>query len=106
MSCSRPVNGGICATFDNATGQYIMYLQIMGNENEMAGFPQIGSGRVEVETQRRTVGFSCTADFRKWPAPKLILSPDAQDGLDTCFCECWSLLDHHYSLCGWMTERK
>ena len=56
----------------------------MGDRSE-SGFPQVGSGSIEVETQRRTIAFSHTRDFASWPAPKLILAPDAQDGYDTCF---------------------
>ena len=79
----RPVNGGISARYDADKGQYIAYLQIMGNAAEI--MPGIGSARLEEETQRRTIGFACTRDFCRWPAPKLILSPDAQDDLDISF---------------------
>ena len=82
----RAVNGGICARYDTSSGQYISYLQVMGDESE-AEFPQVGSGRTEVETQRRTIAFNNTPDFAKWPAPKLIFAPDPQDGYDVCFCE-------------------
>ena len=81
---SRAVNGGICAKFDVSSGQYIGYMQVMGDKSE-AEFPKVGSGEVEQETQRRTVAFSHTKNFVSWPAPKLILAPDGQDGLDTCF---------------------
>ena len=80
----RQVNGGICPSYDDSTNQYIAYLQVMGDRSE-SGFPQVGSGSIEVETQRRTIAFSHTRDFASWPAPKLILAPDAQDGYDTCF---------------------
>ena len=87
----RAVNGGICARYDTSSGQYISYLQVMGDESE-AEFPQVGSGRTEVETQRRTIAFSNTKDFAKWPAPKLIFAPDPQDGYDVCFCESLALV--------------
>ena len=78
----RAVNGGICAKFDVSTGQYIAYMQVMGDAAEV-DFPRVGSGEIEVETQRRTVAFSHSESFDHWPAPKLILAPDPQDGLDT-----------------------
>ena len=80
---NRPVNGGISARYDEATEQYICYQQIMGYPAEaMKG---IGSANLEQECQRRTIAFSCTRDFRTWPAPKQILAPDAQDELDIDF---------------------
>ena len=79
----RPVNGGISAHYDEANGEYIAYQQIMGNTAEL--MPGIGTARIEEETQRRVIGFSRTRDFRTWPAPKLILAPDAQDDLDISF---------------------
>jgi len=83
MLGSRPVNGGISAYYDADNDEYIAYLQIMGNTAEL--IPGIGTARIEEQTQRRTIGFSRTNDFRTWPAPKLILAPDAQDDLDTEF---------------------
>ncbi len=80
---NRPVNGGISARYDSHNDEYIAYQQIMGNTAEL--MPGIGTARVEEETQRRTIGFSRTKDFRRWPAPKLILAPDAQDDLDISF---------------------
>ena len=80
---NRAVNGGISGYYDPIKEEYIAYLQIMGDRSEV--FPGIGSGQIEVETQRRTIGFSRTKDFRHWPAPKLILSPDTQDDLDISF---------------------
>ena len=80
---NRPVNGGISAYYDAHLDEYIGYLQIMGNTAEL--MPGIGTGQIEVETQRRTIGFSRTKDFRRWPAPKLILAPDGQDDLDISF---------------------
>ena len=80
---NRPVNGGISAHYDAHNDEYIAYQQIMGNTAEL--MPGIGTARIEEETQRRTIGFSRTKDFRRWPAPKLILAPDAQDDLDISF---------------------
>ena len=80
---NRPVNGGISARYDAQNDEYIAYQQIMGNAAEL--MPAIGTARLEEETQRRTIGFSRTKDFRRWPAPKLILAPDAQDDLDISF---------------------
>ena len=80
---NRPVNGGISAHYDEANGEYIAYQQIMGNTAEL--MPGIGTARIEEETQRRVIGFSRTKDFRTWPAPKLILAPDALDDLDISF---------------------
>ena len=79
----RPVNGGISARYDADNDEYIGYQQIMGHTAEH--MPAIGTARIEEETQRRTIGFSRTKDFRRWPAPKLVLAPDAQDGLDVSF---------------------
>lgn len=83
MLGNRPVNGGISACYDADNDEYIAYLQIMGNTAEL--IPGIGTAQIEEQTQRRTIGFSRTKDFGSWPAPKLILSPDAQDDLDTEF---------------------
>jgi hypothetical protein len=80
---NRPVNGGISARWDDATKQYICYQQTMGFEAE--ALKGIGSASVEEETTRRTIAFSCTKDFRAWPAPKQIVVPDAQDPLDIDF---------------------
>ncbi len=80
---NRPVNGGISARYDEATQQYFCYQQIMGFGAEVLN--GIGSASIEEETHRRTIAFSCTKDFRTWPAPKLILAPDAQDDLDIDF---------------------
>jgi len=80
---NRPVNGGISFYYDAEIGEYIAYLQIMGNTAEL--IPGIGTARIEEQTQRRTIGFSRTKDFRRWPAPKLIMAPDAQDDLDISF---------------------
>ena len=77
------MNGGISAHYDAHNDEYIAYQQIMGNTAEL--MPGIGTARIEEETQRRTIGFSRTKDFRRWPAPKLILAPDAQDDLDISF---------------------
>lgn len=79
----RAVNGGISAYYDAHRDEYICYQQIMGDPTEL--LPGIGTARLEIETQRRTIGFSRTKDFRRWPAPKLILAPDPQDDLDTSF---------------------
>ena len=80
---SRPVNGGISARYDPHNDEYFAYQQIMGHRSEL--MPGIGTASIEEETQRRTVGFSRTKDFRRWPAPRLILAPDAQDDLDISF---------------------
>ena len=79
----RPVNGGYSVRWDADNGEYIAYLQIMGNTAE--SMPGIGTGRIEEESQRRTIGFSRTRDFRNWPAPRLILAPDGQEDLDISF---------------------
>jgi hypothetical protein len=42
----------------------------MGDEAPAGAFPKVGSGRVEVETLRRTIAFSCvrqTAPHRTAP---------------------------------------
>ena len=83
MLGTRPVNGGISARWDEDTQQYICYQQIMGFATE--AIKGIGSASIEEETQLRTIAFSCTKDFAKWPAPKLILRPDAQDPYDIDF---------------------
>ena len=80
---NRPVNGAIAARFDPHHKDYYAYLQIMGYPTEVLG--GIGTGRLEESTHRRTIGFARTDDFRTWPAPKLILEPDAQDDLDISF---------------------
>ena len=66
MLGNRPVNGGISARWDEDTQQYICYQQIMGFEAE--AIKGIGSASIEEETQLRTIAFSCTKDFSKWPA--------------------------------------
>ena len=83
MLGNRPVNGGISARYDKDTEQYICYQQIMGYEAE--ALKGIGSASIEEETQLRTIAFSRTSDFAKWPAPKLILRPDPQDPYDIDF---------------------
>ena len=80
---NRPVNGGISARYDEATERYICYQQTMGYPAEVLN--GIGTASIEEEAQRRLIAFSCTKDFRSWPAPKLILAPDAQDDLDIDF---------------------
>ena len=79
----RPVNGAISARYDPHNGEYYAYLQIMGYPGEEP--KAIGTASIEEETQVRTIGLSRTKDFRHWPAPKLILEPDAQDDLDIDF---------------------
>ena len=83
MLGNRPVNGGISARYDKDTEHYICYQQIMGYEAE--ALKGIGSASIEEETQLRTIAFSRTSDFSKWPAPKQILRPDAQDPYDIDF---------------------
>ena len=39
----------------------------------------------ETEVVRRAVGLTRTKDFRRWPAAKLLVHPDAQDPLDISF---------------------
>ena len=80
---NRPVNGGISAGYDKATGRYFCYQQIMGYPTEVLN--GIGTASMEEECQRRTIAFSYTKDFRSWPAPKLIMAPDAHDDLDIDF---------------------
>ena len=79
----RKVNGAISACYDPHNGEYYAYLQIMGFPAEEP--KAIGTASVEEETQLRTIGLSRTKDFRRWPAPKLIIEPDAQDDLDIDF---------------------
>ena len=80
----RPVDGGISARYDSHNEEYYAYIQIMGYA---AGGPTkaIGTAAIEQETQVRAFGLSRTKDFSQWPAPKLVLEPDAQDDLDIDF---------------------
>ena len=79
----RPVNGGIAAGYDEHRGRYFAYIQLMGYPAEV--LEGIGTGGPELGTQIRTIGFTHTDDFGTWPAPKMILHPDAQDEPDISF---------------------
>ena len=79
----RPVNGGIAARYDEHHGNYFAYIQLMGYPAEV--LEGIGASRLEQGMQIRTIGFSRTDDFRHWPAPKLVLHPDAEDEPDISF---------------------
>ncbi len=79
----RPVNGGISARYDEHRGNYFCYIQLMGYPAEL--MQGIGVNRLEHGMQIRTIGFSCTDDFETWPAPKLVLHPDAEDPPDISF---------------------
>ena len=41
--------------------------------------------RVFLARDQHLIAFSYTKDFRSWPAPKLIMAPDAHDDLDIDF---------------------
>ena len=45
----------------------------------------MGARMPETEVVRRAIGLTRTKDFRKWPAAKLLIHPDAQDPLDISF---------------------
>lgn len=77
------VNGGIVAGYDEATESYYAYLQPQGFAPDEP--LSIGAGSQESEIVRRANGIARTRDFRHWPAPKLTMYPDAQDGLDISF---------------------
>ncbi len=79
----RPVNGGVAARYDEHHGNYFAYIQLMGYPAEV--LEGIGVSRLEQGIQIRTIGFTRTDDFRSWPAPKLILHPDAADPPDISF---------------------
>jgi hypothetical protein len=79
----RPVNGGIAARYDEHSGRYFAYIQLMGYPAEV--LEGVGSGGTELGIQIRAIGFSHTQDFGRWPAPRTILHPDAQDEPDISF---------------------
>ena len=79
----RPVNGGIAARYDEHRREYFAYIQLMGYPAE--AIEGIGTGGPELGTQIRTLGFTRTPDFGRWPAPKMILHPDQQDEPDISF---------------------
>ena len=79
----RPVNGGISARYDEHRGNYFAYIQLMGFPAEL--LEGIGVNRLEQGMQIRTIGFSRTADFANWPAPKLVHHPDTEDPPDISF---------------------
>jgi hypothetical protein len=78
------VNGAIAARYDSHNEEYYAYIQIMGYAAE-GPTKAIGAASIEEETQIRAIGLSRTKDFGQWPAPKLVLEPDAQDDLDIDF---------------------
>ena len=77
------VNGGIVAGYDEESGTYYAYMQPQGFAPEDP--KGIGTGVQEVEMVRRANGFCRTKDFRRWPASKLVMHPDAHDDLDISF---------------------
>ena len=79
----RPVNGGVAARYDEHRGNYFAYIQLMGYPAEV--LEGIGAGGAERGIQIRAIGFSRTTDLGSWPAPKLILHPDADDDPDISF---------------------
>ena len=83
-----PMDGGLSAGYDRATGHYFAYCRVHGMEIEPGAAPGVGSGSAEVGLVRRAIGLTRTRDFRSWPPPKLILAPDGQDGLDVSFYGC------------------
>ena len=77
------VNGGICPGYDTHNGVYYAYIQPQG---VAPSEPQaLGASMPETEVFRRAIGLTRTRDFRKWPAAKLLIYPDAQDPLDISF---------------------
>ena len=77
------VNGGISPGYDAHNKTYFAFLQPQGCAPTD---PQsLGTSIPETEVVRRAVGLARTKDFRHWPAPKLLLHPDAQDPLDISF---------------------
>ena len=83
-----PMDGGLSAGYDAATGHYFAYCRVHGMELPAGAAPGVGSGSAEVGLVRRAIGLTRTRDFRSWPPPKLILAPDGQDGLDVSFYGC------------------
>ena len=82
---SFPMDGGLSAGYDAATGHYFAYTRVHGVAVEPDTAPTVGSGSGEVGLVRRAIGLTRTRDFRSWPPPKLILAPDGQDDLDVSF---------------------
>jgi len=81
-----PSDGSNAPHYDPDRDIYFFYPRVHGRlPGESIG---IGTGNPEMDTPRRSIGISRTKDFRKWPAPKLILFPDAQDDLDVSFYGC------------------
>ena len=69
--------------YDPDTGYYFDYFRVHAKPpDEYSG---IGTGVPENQTRRRSIGFSRTKDFRRWPPPKLVLFPDPQDEMDVSF---------------------
>ena len=83
-----PMDGGLSAGYDEATGHYFAYCRVHGMELPAGAAPGVGAGSAEVGLVRRAIGLTRTRDFRSWPPPKLILAPDGQDGLDVSFYGC------------------
>ena len=61
-----PADGGIAPGYDAATGCYFAFVRPGG-------------------TGRRSIGITKTADFRRWPLSRLVLTADPQDPPDTSF---------------------
>ncbi len=82
------VNGGLSPGYDPHNETYYAFMQPQG----VAPLdPSLGTGVPETEVVRRSIGLARTRDFRHWPAPKLLIHPDAQDPLDISFygpCYC------------------
>ena len=81
-----PSDGGGAPYYDPDTDTYFAYLRVHGLPPE--GPIGIGTGLPEIGIVRRAIGFTKTKDFRHWPPAKLVLHPDAEDGLDTAFYGC------------------
>ena len=77
------VNGGLALFYDAHNRTYFSYIQPQGCAPVE---PQsLGTGMPETEVVRRAVGLTRTKDFRRWPAAKLLVHPDAQDPFDISF---------------------
>ena len=78
-----PMDGGLTVHYNEHTGYYYGYCRVQGVAQEQFDLP--GSGAPESEIFHRAIGLTRTKDFYDWPAPKLVLFPDAQDDPDISF---------------------
>ena len=76
------VNGSLSPGYDEDNKTYFAFMQPQG---VAPSEPGLGAGVPETEVVRRAIGLARTKDFRHWPAPKLLIHPDAQDPLDISF---------------------